>query len=183
MPINPGDIMKELAAAKEVVAKLPVQIGAMARNHFSDNFDKEGWQTETGVEKWLPRKDKNNDRPTLTGKTAHLRNSLRDVTSGSQIRVVVTGPAAVYADIHNFGGVIKHHAMSRVINFQKAKGQKNWLKFAKNGAKRIDAQSRSTFKEHETKMPMRRFIGPSAALDRKIQAHIEAQLKKAIKTI
>ena len=118
MPVHVGDFNTGLDKMRKTISGLPVQLGATAENFFRSNFRVQGWQGDNGVEPWLKRKGDSSSRWILVGKgTAHLMKGIRKFVSGNNIVVKVTGIATRYADIHNFGGVIKIPVTAKLRKF------------------------------------------------------------------
>jgi len=150
MPIiNPDPI--EIRRIEAAIRRLPTEIGNHARNFFLAGWQKQGWQSGTGLIPWQPRKDTKNDRPLLVF-TGNLRRSLTKEVNGPYIAVKVTGQAARYADAQNFG----------------FKGP-------------VTVQGKNKVFTRMMDIPQRQFIGQTKALDREIQALVDRRLLDALK--
>lgn len=92
--------------AQAINHDLPVILGKKAVDHFTENFQKEGFQ-DNGVKPWKevqrrirPARGAAGSRKILTGKTGDLGRSIKYEVSPSQVKVFSDVP---YADVHNEG--------------------------------------------------------------------------------
>jgi phage gpG-like protein len=104
----PGDLRKSMNSISQYIANdAPRHVGKMAKDHFTENFDKEGFVDED-LHKWkevkrrMPpvRKGVYGKRKILKGDTNELRNSLE--YRPAKRRVSITSDV-VYFSVHNEG--------------------------------------------------------------------------------
>lgn len=166
-------------AWKQTAARLPLLIANTAENFFLDNFRKQGWQGDNGLEPWKPREDtseKSTGRAILV-KKAVLKRSLTKYVNGLIIRIVVTGIAARYAGIHNSGGTIQHKGGEKKLSFRRLKGGR--VRFtSENGRHKVIAQAKVKIGAYTIRMPQRKFIGNSKQLNAKLQKLFIRELNK-----
>jgi phage gpG-like protein len=119
-----------------------VLIGNEAKNHFVDNFRKQGFEDKT-VKAWMHRKkeDKRSGRNILV-RTGDLRRSIQAKKINRSGLSLVIASDLVYASVHNDGGMIYRRAHKR-----------------KGG----------NISSSQFKMPKRQFIGSSYNLNEKVK--------------
>lgn len=157
---------------KQVLQKAPRAIGIMAVQHFEDNFTKGGFVNDS-LQKWKPRKhDADPGRAILVGKgSGRLSRSIRVIRTG-KMRVVV-GTDIEYAAIHNTGGTT-HPTVTPAMK------RWAWAMYKRTKSSRYKAIAMSkTGKKLTVKIPKRKFIGNSKALDREINKYFKTEIKKA----
>lgn len=197
MPVHQGDIFYRLEKIKQMLKALPKRAGNEAHNFFLDNFKLQGWQGDNGLQKWDKRKSNlDPKRGILVGKQGgHLRRGLRSIVTSTLIQEKVTGPATKYADAHNFGETIRIPVTPKMRKWawamyyklggesikeaSKTMGEKSSL--SKHSAilfyKRLAMTKKSTL---TVKMPVRKFIGNSKMLDKRLQTLFENDLDEAL---
>lgn len=168
-----NQILKDLQAA---VKKLPNQIGITAVAFTKENFDKQGFQGDSGIDAWKPRNKyaPRNSRKILTDK-GNLKRSIRKEVVGNSIKILVGGAAEKYADIHNTGGKIIQTPTSK---------QRMYFSYRSEAASSTQEKNYwaalSRARQLVINMPKRQFIGSSKQLDKRIGDMILNQLNKAV---
>ncbi|RQO78100.1 hypothetical protein DBR40_09120 [Pedobacter sp. KBW01] len=162
-------------------SQLPLIVGNLVVNDALDNFRTQSFD---GVP-WPKRKTKSRrgaGNQNILIQSGRLRRETR-ITSTTPTSVKV-GNSAPYAAVHNDGGEIRRSARSELfVRNRYKKGAKGKM-FGGMGAFKKGTTSGKglTFKAYSFKMPRRRFLGRSAALDRKINKtvknHILRELRK-----
>lgn len=166
MTNNFNKISKDLKAAQAFIkTKLPTIIGVEAVNHFSDNFQREGFDNQKWKKSKRIGKAKGaaGTRHTLTGDTGDLGRSLSYKVSGNKINISSDKP---YAKIHNEGG--------RVRALQNVRPHKRTI----NGkTHNVKANSRKL----DFQMPKRQFVGNSSSLKNKLEKQLLNRFQKIFK--
>lgn len=149
---TPAQIKKALL---EHYRRAPRMVAQMALKHFEDNFQLQGFMDET-LDPWDGRKkDDGSGRAILTGKgSATLRRSIR-VIEATPERIVI-GTDLPYAQVHNDGGEFTVRAHTRTSK--------------KGNVYQVKA--------YTMRMPQRKFIGNSKALERKIDDYMRQEIDK-----
>ena len=147
-------------------------MGVMAKNHFTANFRKQGFEDET-VKLWEKRKKEDAGRGILI-KSGRLRRSITFRKKGKW--AVVIGTDVPYAKIHNEGGTINKSFDRKILSFTSGG------KFARTRTRKqrseISHQQQVTIKAHTIKMPKRQFIGYSGKLNRQIISSFSSKIKR-----
>jgi phage gpG-like protein len=168
--------------------KLPSMVGSEAVNFFQENFRKQGFQGDNGLEKWPERSDqskKNKGRAILV-KSGIMRRAITKRFMGGSVTVYVGSPANEYADIHNFGfrGVqyVKPHKRVATIK-TKVKGGYMGLgqKQKSKTLSLMGARHNVSGFGRRMNMPKRQFIGNSKVLNQRINKLIVRELTKILK--
>lgn len=95
-------LKEKLAELQKMKSTLPVILGAKIRNFSMDAFRKQGW-TDSGFERWKPRKYKKKDEGrAILVKRGKLKRSIK-VRSANWTRVIVGSYGIPYASVHNYG--------------------------------------------------------------------------------
>ncbi|MEQ9426975.1 MAG: hypothetical protein RJQ09_21310 [Cyclobacteriaceae bacterium] len=159
-------IAKRLKALKP---RIPLIIGAEIVSFSLDNFDKQGFH-DTIFKRWEGRRENDPGRSLLIGRqSGRGRRSIR-ILRRSATRVEA-GTDLEYMELHNTGGQLKVPVTEKSRKFFWAM----WYK-TKDGKWRALALTRK--KQLTINIPMRRFIGESAALDKRIEKAIENELER-----
>lgn len=173
-----------------VLDELPRKVGAVARNHFRQNF-REGGFVDGGLHPW--RRAKRQDDPThpdrqygpLHSRRKHLEASIQDKPGRGQ--VVIENPVE-YAAIHNEGGTVTTHpsvtpkmrrmawAKCYALAGKAGKLPKELPEAAKKW--RALALTRKTRLDVKADMPQRKFMGDSRELTEKVDKMITEAIKK-----
>lgn len=178
---------------------LPVMAGRLAVDHFRDNF-RQGGFVDSSLQKWTPAKrllSGGNDAASQYGSLLSGRNrlfdSIRSVPAPGRAIIRTSVP---YARIHNEGGTIQSTVTPRMRAYA-------WHRFYKEAGIRKDHSGKKRNKQYASaqdslkamfwkrlaltrkprlsiKIPKRQFIGPSRALDMRIQAMVESELRKLL---
>lgn len=155
---------------------MPVKAGAIAKNHFQDNFRKSGF-VNNGLQSWIPAKrlsgkGKHSSYKTLLSGRNHLFSGISYTPGQGKVMIENRVP---YAIVHNEGysGVqyVRPHKSSR-LEAMSLKGRKRM----RVGGSNISGFSR------RMKIPKRQFIGESAELNKKIEDKFDSEVGKIIKT-
>lgn len=168
-----NQMLKDL---QDAVKKLPNQVGITAVAFAKENFDKQGFQGDNGLEAWKPRNKYavRNSRKILTDK-GNLKRGIFKTVNGNKITISVGGVAEKYADIHNTGGRIvqkptfkQRMYFSHRADMASSTQEKNyWAALSRAKTLTID-------------IPKRQFIGSSNTLNKRIGDMILNQLNKAV---
>lgn len=153
------------------------QTAAMALAHFKHSFSNQGF-TDVSLKKWPDRigGPRNQGRAALMSRGV-LKRGLRIKKTSINGAIVGMDDAVKYADIHNEGGEIKVTPQMRRFfwaMYYKTGGKNNRTKG--NALPQFWLSMALTTKESLT-IPKRQFIGDSVALERKIIAYVEQELK------
>ena len=144
-----------------MMQRAPRAIGALAVEHYKENFVKGGF-VNNGLNPWPKRKgDKDPGRATLV-KRARLKNGNR-IFRANQKEVVI-GNSVPYAKIHNEGGTITQSARSELfVRNRRKKGA------GKGRFKRGTQAGRGfSYGDRKIRIPKRQFMGDSKELRTKI---------------
>lgn len=156
---------------------LPIKGGAIAVDHFKDNFRKGGF-VNGGLKKWKESKRINESGKSAASKYKTLlssRNRLyNSITNQPRLGESYIYTDVEYASIHNEGGFINRPARSQVLHFNR-KGR-----FSKNNSRAKYAQ-KVNIGPTRINMPKRQFIGQSKELDTKIENLINNEIKTILK--
>lgn len=170
---TPKQITTDLQRAiKQIIPNKVKQIGLL---HFDNSFKEQGFTGGVYLP-WqkLKKKGRRNKGRAILIKSGRLRRSIRARLEPNKVIFSTDVP---YAQIHNEGGIIQRHAMSRLYIQSRTKRGKNKGRF-----KRGTTPGRGTTTGAYTiRIPKRQFMGPSTKLNRNIIAMIETELKKATK--
>lgn len=185
--VDTSELTRKLNSVLEAYRKLPPEIATIAVNFTKERFRDQAWLDET-KRNWKPRKTKRGRTgkrsQTLLVDTGRLKRSIRKIKATTE--QVIIGTDVPYAEIHNEGGEINKTVTvkSHVIKAHRRKAHTR----ERNGrVERIKAQMVKpyTVKAHSRKMnlkiPSRRFIGNSYTLARRIELHVTARIKRALK--
>lgn len=94
-----------LAAYKKYRRQLPRIVAEIAINEFKDNFRRQGYRDNNGVQKWDKRKHDNSSRATLIGKgSGRMRRDFTNRSTHNLAKVVNKSP---YGRVHNEGLPLK----------------------------------------------------------------------------
>lgn len=187
---------REAQVADLFARVLPVKLGNMAKEHFKDNFRKGGF-VDTSLEAWPKAKRQAGDSaqssygPLLSGRN-RLFSSV-DYRAGTASFVVFT-PVA-YARIHNDGGVTNPNVTPKMRRFA-------WAKYyeATGITKEMDKDQKKSLADSAgekalmwqrlaltrktkltIKIPQRKFLAPSASLDKAMDKKIKEEINKIMK--
>jgi phage gpG-like protein len=183
-----SSFINKMTKLEAVYKRLPGLAGGMAVNFFRDRFKAANWVDRTR-EPWPARNDKSkrNQGRALLIRTGRLRRSIRIVRSGTDY--IVIGSDVPYAQAHNEGATINTTAQVKQHKrktFKVVKVQSTSLKTRRttSSKKRLNTGT-STVRAHtrkiNMKMPQRRFMGPSAILERQIVRQLSKQIQQAFK--
>lgn len=173
--------------------RLPVKIGRMATDHFQENFRRGGF-VDGGLHPWPITRRQQNSVPggsaagkygPLMSARKNLYGSIRYVPGDAQVTV---GTSVPYAAVHNQGATITAHprVTPKMRKFA-------WAQFFKAGGKAATTPGASaagmwkalalTKKDKLTvtsKIPQRKFLGPSQELTQKVSQTIENEIKNIL---
>jgi phage gpG-like protein len=165
-------VISDLVRIQKAIQHLPTELGAEAVNFFKEGFNLQGFQGSGGLEVWKDRKKPVKGRKILIGKgTGNLKRGIVKKVMGRTVIITVEGIAEKYADIHNFGGVIRvpHKLGPKTKNNSYAKKPK--VPFV------IPNISQAGKSYHDINMPRRQFIGHSTQLDKRLKEYVVKRLK------
>jgi len=143
--------LKKIESNIQNAKPLLSEIGKIVRDSVVTNFDLGGRPT-----KWIPsiRALKDNDKTLID--TGRLQRSINYQVSGKD--TVSVGTNVDYAAIHQLGGVIRHPARKRVLNFKIHKGGKNKGRILFAKAKKANYQETVQGKAYDIRIPARPFL-------------------------
>lgn len=176
--------------------RLPVQVGAMAKDHYQDNFRKGGF-VNNGLKKWKPAKRlsggsqrASDNYGTLLSRRNHLFSNVRYIPGDSRVKVCNT---LVYAPVHQWGETLEPTVTPRMRSFAWAMyykaggGSERGANGPKEGNADISAEAArwkglALTKKNKLriKMPARPFIGESAELNLKVNRHTDNEVRKIL---
>jgi phage gpG-like protein len=161
----------------QVLSSAPKAIGRIAINFMEENFEKGGFQTETGIRKWKPRKyDDGSGRGVLIGKQSGRLMKSGTVFQADEKAVVVGVPdnIAEYGRIHNDGGTVRPKVTDKMKKFA-------WFKFKETKEDRWKWLALTKRKRLTIKIPKRQFLGNSTELNKRIKTFFHNAFKNNLK--
>lgn len=184
---NLHNIKKVEQGLKEIIYRLPKQIGAEAVRFSKESWRRQGWQGAT-FEPWQKRRGgKNNRGRAILVRSGRLRRSVRVLRATTDS--VVIGTDVPYAAAHNngFRGTVnvKVHKRNRYkktrtgtgIYSVKTKKERTRTVSSYDGAHWVQSHTRTM------RIPKRQFIGESPYMEAKIKRLIAAEVLKAARRI
>lgn len=173
MPVKKSKNTKKIQSdIREYFKKLPRQVGVLALQHFKRNFAQQGFYDDS-LKKWRPRKTnspRNKGRALLVNK-GRGRRSLRILQSSSDL--VIVGADVGYMAFHNTGGVIRRQVTVRT--HERKPFSRTWR------GKKVDV-NKTIIMRHQRmmnlNMPMRKFVGNSKHLNKRIDQKVRIDLRK-----
>lgn len=190
--MTPEQFQKFLLDKKKLIEQLqhhdlPIKIGRLAKDHFQDNFRRQGF-VDGGLQTWPKTKRQlagGDSAASQQGALLSGRNRLFGAISYTpgDGRVLVFN-RLIYAPIHNWGGVVsptvtaamRGHAWK--MYYKSGGGQKGKADPAQ--ATKWKALALTKKEKLRIRIPQRQFIGPSRELTQKINETIEKELKKVL---
>ena len=194
-------LSKELQAKRKAISelfrrRLPVQVGAIAKEHYQDNFRKGGF-VNNGLKKWKPAKrleaggQKAADNyGTLLSRRNHLFSNIRYIPGDGRVKVC---NLLVYAPAHQWGETLHPTVTPQMRRFAWAKyyeagggGEKagNGLKEGNADISDEAAKWKGLALTKKTKLniklPARPMIGESAELNIKINEKSDSEVRKIL---
>jgi len=166
---NFEEIKNMASRFRAILLSLPPKIGTECVNFFKKSFRDQGW-TDVIFTPWAKRspKAKRNQGRGILIDSGRLRNSIR--ISGISQNSVTIGTDTPYAEIHNegFDGVVTVKAHTR-------NGRQNFNSKLFRSMKKI-----SMVKQHtkHMRMPKRKFMGSSVALNNDIKNLIKTNIQQ-----
>lgn len=158
---------------EEVFNNLPTWAGNAALNFFKDSWRRQGF-IDRSFKRW-PKRAGDSGRQILV-KSSRLRRSLRLRVGPGWFEIYTDVP---YAKAHNEGETIRQVVTTRQRRFFWAMHAKHKRRGRMQEADKWKALALS--QEITIKMPKRQFMGKSKFLERRIVAHVERALEKAIR--
>lgn len=176
---------------REVYDKLPRKVGAVAVNHFKQNF-REGGFVDGGVRPWkrTRRQDGGGTDAKYSPLTSRRNHLMRSIQSEPGRGVVTITNPVEYAAIHNEGGIVETNPTvtpkMRKMAWRKVyslagvrKGEKLPEELPEEAAKwRALALTKKTKLHVKAKIPKRQFMGESKELTEKINKMITESINK-----
>lgn len=179
--------------------KMPVIAGRLAKDHYQDNFRKGGF-VDKGLKKWPAAKrlgsggkSAASNYGTLLSGRNHLFSSVSYTPGKARVRVYNGAP---YASTHNYGETVEPTVTPKMRRFAWAKyyeaggGKKKAGKGKRKGknaaaSESDEAQFWKNFaltkkKKLSIKMPERKFLGESEALNNKIIEKQDNEIRKIL---
>lgn len=156
-----------------MIKQLPILVSNEAVLEFDDNFDRQGFNGDAGLEAWAARKSKrDNIGRSILIKSGRLRRGNRAAPIAGVARVI---NRVKYAAIHNTGGVINHPGGERILHFKKYKESVRFSK--KRSAKWAQKVNVGSYK---IIMPKRQYMGNSRPLFKRIEKLVAGELRKIL---
>ncbi|WP_295674629.1 phage virion morphogenesis protein [uncultured Mucilaginibacter sp.] len=168
------------------IDRLPNRVATEAVNFSKQRFVDQNW-LDSSPKPWKKRSDKSWKRDTRKGRAilvdkAVLKRSVRKIISTPTL--IIIGTDVPYAQIHNDGGRFTAH--QTVGSYRRRAYQVKEHSRTRAGrteevrAHNVSASTvRSFNRTIHVDMPQRRFLGPSAALNRKIETLMRDDIVKA----
>lgn len=191
-----ADFVKMMDSLSRSVATLPRKVATVAVNFSKERFYLQNW-ADTTRKPWAKRKKSwNKETNRRSGRailvdTGRLRRSIRVIHADSSI--VAIGTDVPYARAHNdgFSGRVRQkvraHKRGKFAMVKSGTGTFNIKTRRENTRSRRSKSGEISVKAYtrtiDQKIPQRRFIGPSALLNRRIERMIVAEFKQSLKTI
>lgn len=165
-------ISEKLAELVKVYKTLPRKIAVTAVNFSKENFKRQGW-LDNGLQKWVLRKKRGarkTDNRAVLVKSGRLRRSIR-ATSVTDSQIII-GTDVPYAQIHNEGGT------GEVTQNVGAHTRKE---HSRSGRKVQAATVRAYTRKRKLNVPKRQFMGPSQALNKRVERLIKKEFDDVLK--
>ncbi|SDC53138.1 phage virion morphogenesis protein [Williamwhitmania taraxaci] len=187
-----GEFIRLMERIERVMRILPARAAAVAVNFSKDRFRQQAW-VDTNTEPWAKRKSSGWGKRERRGRailvdSGRLRRSIRVVTVAETYAVI--GSHEPYAKVHNDGfrgkitQKVRAHSYSRYGKQKQGTGVYS-IKTKRESTKTVrvkggDIQVKAFTRTVNQRIPRRRFIGPSAIMDRQLQRMMTAEIQRAI---
>lgn len=183
------EFMKLVNRVTDAVRRLPEQAAALAVNFSKERFRAGNW-LDNGTEPWKKRgkswkKDNRKGRAILVD-TGRLRRSIRKVSVTSDRAVI--GTDVPYARAHNdgFRGAVQQQVRSHNRSLTHAgiirgKELKRSTRISVGRIKHGNTIVKAFTRTIHQNTPRRRFIGPSAVLNKQLERLMTAEIIKSMK--
>ena len=166
------------AKLRQVLRNLPRKIAIVAVNFSKERFKQQAW-LDGGLQKWQPRKNSRDSKRALLVKSGRLRRSIRAVSvTDKQIRI---GTDVPYAQVHNEGGngTITQNVRSHSRREHSRKAcYRNGRKVSACRVKQHTVRPYS--RQVQVNIPKRQFMGPSKALNKRVERIITRELNSVL---
>ncbi|MGJ1366031.1 phage virion morphogenesis protein [Sphingobacterium spiritivorum] len=165
---------RQMEAFRTFKSNYPRFVGNIAVNFYKDSFTRQGWISDSRLERWKKRKYENRkkSRRGILIKSGALRRSIRVLRVG--LGYVVVGSPLPYAKIHNEGGRIR--AVQNIGSFRR--------RYRRTGRGRQASVTSVIVKAHKrrvnTVIPKRQYMGPSEFVNKRILMKSEYELKRIL---
>jgi len=187
-----GEFIRMMERLDRVVRSLPGRAATVAVNFSKDRFRQQAW-VDSNTEPWTKRKSAGWGKRERRGRailvdSGRLRRSIRVVTVAENYAVI--GSHEPYAKVHNDGfrgtvsQAVRAHSYSRYGKQKQGTGVYS-IKTKRESMKTVraktgDVQVKAYTRTIHQRIPRRRFIGPSAIMDRQLQRMMTAEIQRAI---
>lgn len=165
-------IAEKLAELAKVYKTLPRKIAVTAVNFSKENFKRQGW-LDNGLQRWAPRKKRGSrrtDNRAILVKSGRLRRSIR-ATSVTDEQIII-GTDVPYAQVHNEGGTGE---VTQNIGAHTRK------EHTRSGRKVQATTVRAHTRKRKLNIPKRQFMGPSQALNKRVERLIKKEFDTVLK--
>lgn len=185
--------------------RMPVIVGRMAKDHFQDNFRKEGF-VNGGLHPWQKAKRLSSGRTDAAGQYGtllsgrnHLFSSVKYVPQDYRVRVA---DDLIYAPVHNWGGEVSPTVTPRMRRFAwwkyyQASGKAKKAATGKRKGKKRGSAGNDEAQENpealkwkrlaltkkkklRIRIPQRQFLGESEELTERILERTDREIRKIL---
>ena len=177
---NPG-VNKLLAQINSdmdhIMKEAPMAMGRIVINFMEENFEKGGFQTNEGIDKWAPRKnDEDPGRGILIGKQSGRLMKSGTIFQADEEATIVGVPdnIAIYGKIHNEGGTVNPMVTDKMRKFA-------WFKFKKTGEDRWKYLAITKKNQLHINIPKRQFLANSSLLGKRISDFLRSSFEKSLR--
>ena len=180
-----AEFTRTIERLAQLYPKLPRVAAIVAVNFSKERFRMQNW-VDRSREPWKKRKDTKSKGRAILVKTGRLKRDVQVISVGRESAVVGTSNLTTpYAKTHNEGYTgtvtVKGHTRHRYKKVKESYTTRGGITRSRT-SKQVSG-STIAVRTHTRKMnlPARRFLGPSAVMDRRIERELTKQFINALK--